>query len=139
MENAVHAMNTYVAIEDPNSPNTFIDVSEKAHNARMPFSRQDVDSSTFGQGDMTSKSGMRDSSFNLDAYNDADLNELLYNIYMSESPVRVRYGPEGNAAGKERYTAYFNMTGWEPGGSVQGLNASSITFHRTGATTRDTF
>lgn len=138
-DTATHAMDTYVGIEDPDNLGTFIDVSEKAHNARMAFSRGDVDTSTFGQGDMTGLSGMRDATFSIDVYGDSDLNELLYNIYMSKDPVRARYGPEGNAVGKERYTAKFNMTGWEPSGSVNAVNGASVNFHRTGGTTRDTF
>ena len=136
---ATHAMDSYVGIEDPNAPGTYIDVSTKATNARLAFTKQDVDSSTFGQGDMTNVSGLRDATFSLDVYGDATLNQLLWNIFQSRNPVRIRYGPEGSGTGKERYTAYFNMSGWEPGGSVTSLNGATVNFHRTGATTRDVF
>lgn len=138
-DTAKSAQATYVGIEDPAAPGVFVDVSTKATNARMPFTRGDLDTSGFGQGDMTSVSGMRDSTFTLDVFGDKDLNGLMYRIYMSPNPVNARYGPEGPATGNERYTAKFNMTGWEPGGSANGLNTASVNFHRTGGTVRDLF
>src|ERR1019366_10000399 len=122
---AVHAQNTYVALEDPTNAGTFIDVSAKSHNVRMPMTRGDVDTSTFGQGDMTNLTGMRDASFTLDTYGDAALNTLLYNLWMSGSPWRVRYGPEGSVTGKERWTFYANMSSFEPGGGVTTVNAAT--------------
>lgn len=138
-DTATHAMDSYVGIEDPNNLGTFIDVSNKSHNARNPLTKQDVDSSTFGQGDMTNKSGMRDGTFTLDIYDEAAVRTLLFAIYMSKDPVAVRYGPEGSTTGMQYLQADFNMTGWEPGGSVTSLNGSSVSFHRTGGTTLDVF
>lgn len=139
MENAVNSVNTYVGIEDPDDLGTFVDVSDKAHNVRMGLTIGNVDSSTFGQGDMTNVQTMRGGSFQVDFYSDDDLRDLMWAIFNSGASIRVRYGPEGSDSGKERLTASFNLTNFEPTGAVNSLNASPATFVRTGATTRDTF
>jgi hypothetical protein len=138
-DTANSAQHTYVAIEDPAAPGTFVDVSEKAHNVRMPLTKGDLDSSTFGQGDNTSKSGMRDGTFTLDTRDDPALRALCFRIFMSDNPVRCRYGPDGPDAGNQRFTAAHNMTGWDMGGAVNTINGSSVAFHRTGQTTLDLF
>lgn len=133
------AMHAYIGIEDPSSPGTFIDVSDKCSNVQNAFTRDDIDTSTFGQGDKTSLMGMRDATFTLDYLSDTVIRSLLWEIFMQDDAVRVRYGPNGNASGAERQTAYFNMTGFGDGGSVSSAVGGNVSFHRTGATTRDTF
>lgn len=138
-DTAVHALHSYVAIEDPNNLGTYIDVTEKCSNVANAFSKDNVDTSTFGQGDKTNIGGMRDGTFRLDYFGDSDMRDLLFDIFMSDDPVNVRYGPEGNSSGDERQSADFNMEGFEDGGSVGSAIGGSVSFHRTGATTRDTF
>ncbi len=138
-DTATAAVDSYVGIEDPTDPGTFIDVSEKATNARLAFGLAEAPSSTFGSRDVTAVNTMRSQSFNVDFLNDEPLNELLYNCWQSPDPTRVRYGPQGDGAGKERYTADFNIGNFEIGGAVDGLNQGPASFTRTGPTTRDTF
>jgi hypothetical protein len=132
-------MHSYIEFEDPTDPGTYIDVSENCHNVQNAFTRDNVDTSTFGQGDKTNINGMRDGTFSVDYLTDPALRDLLWSIFLSDDPVRVRYGPEGNGTGAERQTAYFNMEGFGDGGSTTTAVGGSVSFHRTGATTRDTW
>lgn len=138
-DTAVHALHSHITIENPLAPGVYIDVTEKCSNVANAFSKDNVDTSTFGQGDKTNLAGMRDGTFRLDYFGDAAMRTLLFNIFMSDLPVNVRYGPAGNTVGLERQAADFNMEGFEDGGAVNAAIGGSVTFHRTGATTRDTW
>ena len=136
---ATHAMHSVVKVEDPATPGTYVDITEKVSNAAPAFDRDNVDTSTFGQGDKTNIVGQRGATMPIDGFMDQGLRNLLWKIYLSDSPVSIQYGPEGDAEGKERQTADFNLTGFGDGGNVSSAVATSPQFIRTGPTTRDTW
>jgi hypothetical protein len=141
---ATHGLNQYVEIENPGPgaaggvvQGAYFNVTSKVTNVNMAFDRENADTSTLGEGDKTNLPGQRAGSFSMDSYNDPALRDLVWNILMSSTPVRVRYGPQGNGQGKERMTAYFNITSFGEGGSISSAVGGSLSFTRTGPTTRD--
>lgn len=138
MDGATQGYKQVVKIEDPASPGTYVDVTNNCTNAAAAFSRDNLETSTFGQGDKTNLSGMRDGTFSIDYMMDQALRDLLWKVFLSDAPVSVQYFPEGEDTGRELMTADFNMTNFGDGGNIGAAVGGPAQFHRTGATTRTT-
>lgn len=139
MDGATHGFKGYVEIEDPDSLGTYVDITEHVTDFRQSFGRALVDTNSFGQGDETSVNGLRSLTVNGSQFMDATLRALLFAIIHYDEALRVRYGPEGNATGKDRYVQYMNLTGYDDGGNVTSAVGGALNFTRTGASTLDTW
>lgn len=135
MNNATAGFRQEVEIEDPNNSGVFIDITEYCSNASFAFPRDLIDTSTFGQGDKTNIVGMRDGTLSVDYLSDDTLRSLLWELHLSNDPVRINYYPEGNVGGKQKLQSYFNLVSFGDGGNIGSAVGGSAQFQRTGATT----
>ena len=136
---AIHGSKQSIQIEDPDNPGTYIDVSDKLTDASPGYDKDNVNTTTFTEGDKTNISGQRGAVFSVNGLMDQELRDLLWTIYLSDDPVSIIYGPEGDASGKEKQTADYHLTGFGDGGNVSGAVGTAPAFVRTGGTTRSTF
>jgi hypothetical protein len=139
-DQAIHGKGQYVEIEDPDNPGTFIDISDKCFSASQPFSRANVPTNGFGEGDIISIVGQRDSSFAFSAFMDDELRDILHKWFLdSDDPCQINYGPEGNATSKPKLSSDFWVLGFSEGGDVSSALTTAPSLQRTGSTTRGTW
>ena len=137
---AIHGYHQYVGIEDPDNLGTYIDISSKCSSFNGGISRANVPTPGFTEGDIGHIVGQRDSAPSMSVYLDQDLRDLLNAwLFDSDTACRIIHGPEGNASGKEKQTAYYWILSVPDGGDVNSAIAVTIPLQRTGATTRSTF
>ena len=135
-QTATHGSEGYVELQLPGTT-TWINISDKVHNASLAFSRETADTSTFGQKDKTYVVGLRDATLSCDYYNDDQLRGYLYTCWLDSKPCKLRLGPDGPTTGKERLTANFFLTTFGDGGSISSVVGGQAQFQRTGPVARD--
>jgi hypothetical protein len=136
---ATHGKKAKIWIARPSAPDTLIEFTGRAYNIRQAFARDLAESSTFGIGDKEFTAGMRGATMSLDVRQNDDIDQLLFECYSSDEPVKVRYAPEGNATGKRYYEGYFLLENYEPGSNIGENNNGSTNFTRTAGSNRGTF
>lgn len=135
---ATHGSEGYVELQLPGG-STWIDISDKVHNASLAFSRETAETSTFGTKDKSYVPGLRDATLSIDYYTDDNLRGYLFDCWLNSGTCKLRLGPDGNDAGKERLTAEFLITSFGDGGSISSVVGGQAQFQRTGGVTRDTW
>lgn len=135
-----HGKDTYFAVDDTGA--TLRDLSASCDNVDFPRSRAADDDTTFGQGHMSSKAGLRSTTIRISGkFNDAanDVDEVLDALLQYDTPVDYEYGPSGNTAGRVKYSGTCLCTSYTPSSPVDGVVTFTAEFEVQEDPTRGTF
>jgi hypothetical protein len=129
MENAVHAMDTVILMDG-------YALHDMLTSARLPLSKQDVDTSTFGRRDMTAIVGMRNGALNIEGFRDADraayqrmLNDIIGG---NDAHHHLSYAPEGDDVGNQVFILDSHENSFEVGAPYQQAVMLTAVFNATG-------
>jgi len=138
----VHGKNAYIQLD--NSSGTLVDLSSITNEISFSIAIDTAETSVFGTNAKQYITGQNDATISLTGLFDATsatviegtIDALIAGTIASATLV---FGPEGNAAGKKKYTQETIVTSYEIGAPVGDVVSLSVEFQRTGATTISTF
>ena len=139
---AVHGKNTSVKVD--NAAGVLTDLSSIGKDSGLQRSINTADASHYGTTAKEYVAGQSDATFSISGLWSATADAMLNDVYEATvagtiDSTTVEYGPAGNTTGKPKYTQECIMTGYDVTGSVGDLVQATVSFQRTGETTRGTF
>ena len=138
----IHGKNAFIQLD--NSSGVLTDLSSISNEVSFSLSIDTAETSVFGINAKQYITGQNDATISLSGLFDATsatviegtIDALIASTIASASLV---FGPEGNAAGKKKYTQEVIVTSYEISAPVGDVVSLSVEFQRTGATTIGTF
>lgn len=129
-----HGKNAIFKLHDGSS--SLVDLSSYLNNIDMAANADTHETTTFGKDDKTYIPGLRDGTFSLAGNFDPTADALLFG---ARGTIRAfEYYPDGDSAGKVKYSGDVIVTEYSGSSPVGDLNTVSVSLQVTGGITRAT-
>lgn len=133
-----HGLNSVVKLHDGTS---LRDLSPAGTSCGLDLSKDTVETTAFGSTSKTFIPGLKDANFSLEGSRDATIEGYLWAAYLNNDAAGLdwEYYPEGNSAGKVKYSGKVIVTsGPGPQGSTDDAAKFSVEVQVTGDVARVT-
>lgn len=134
-----HGKGAYFSLGTNAVPATPVNLTSYLDNVDFPRSADEADVTVFGDTVKKFVAGIPDASVSLGGNWDATIDAQLSDLVGSTVTPNFEYGPEGNAAGRVKYSGTATVTGYSFGSPVGDKVAFTSDLRIASTITRGTF